>query len=236
MTLSLEGWLNGGTAALVVIFATIFAITVLVKARKLTGSNLLPTIAWMGLFAGFLWMGPATDFFTILITGKNLNNSFGLYGLLSYMWVGPATITSIYVGANVMIPNRKKPMLIFAVIIAAIFEFFLFVFTMDIFEFTMPHPSGSNIIDSNFVRTSIAFYLIALIIGIVFLFDGLGSLIMSKKGTGEIKKKFRMLAGGFIIFCVVAVCDALLAPGPVLFVVRMFMILSAFLLYYGMKP
>ncbi len=236
MTLELYGWLNGGTAALVVIFATIFAITVLIKARKLKGSNLLPTIAYMGLFAGFLWMGPATDFFTILLTGKNLNNSFGLYGILSYMWVGPATITAIYVGANVMIPKHKKPLIIFSILIAVTFEIVLFMFTMTIFEFTMPHPPGSNIIDSNFVRSSIAFYMIALIIAIVFLFDGLGSLIMSRKATGDIKKKFRKLAGGFICFCVVAVCDALLAPGPVLFVVRVFMILSAFLLYYGMKP
>lgn len=233
--LSLIGFLNGLTAALVVIFSAAFATIVLIKNRNSQGSSLLPSAALMGLFAGLLWLGPATDFFTILLTGDNLDNSYGLYGLLSYMWVGPAFIYAMLLGTGVTMPQKKTTVLIISIIIVIIFEFLLFTSTDSVFIFHYPSESGTDLIDSNFVYGSIPFILIAVFLGFVFIFCGMGTLIMSTKGTGMIRKKFFSLSIGFNLFIVVAIFDALFAPSFILYVVRLGMVACAIFLYYGVR-
>ncbi len=234
MPLSLIGWLNGGSAALSVIFGLLYGIILLIKSRKLKGSNLVPVVGFNSISVGLLWLGPATDFLTILITGKNMDNSFGLYGLLSYIWTGPAIITAIYLGANIMNLKYKKSFLIITLIIVFFFEFSIFTFTMQSFEFTK--PNGDNITDSNFVPGSMAFFLIAIIILLEFFFGGIGALIESIKTAGEIKKRLRFFSAAYIIFTIVAVCDTVVSPGPILFLIRVNMIPSAILLYNSVKP
>ncbi len=233
--LSLDGWLNGLTAALIVVFATIFSLFILIKSLKGTKTKTLMFGAFMGLFAGLLWLGPATDFFFILITQTNLPNDFGLYGILSYMWVAPASFCAIYLGAAVTAPKWKMPLLIITIILGIIFEYILFFHTLEVFEFHAPAIPGENLIDSNFIRLSAGYLLIGCFVGLVFVFCGIGTLIHGIKTTGEIRKRFFYLATSFIVFCVVAIFDALFDPTIVLFIVRLGMIASAFFLYYGVK-
>ncbi len=233
MPLSINGWLNGGTALLIVICGPIFGLILLNKARKSEESYLLVYTAFSGLCASLLWLGPATDFITILITGKNLNNSFGLYGILSYMWVGPSTLFGFYTGAYILTPNYKKVVLILMLILTLTFELVLFLFTPYIFEFTK--PNGDNIIDSNFVPGSFAFYLMILILLGIFLYNGVGALMASIKTAGEIKKRFRYFSACYLTFTFVAVSDALLSPGPILFLIRILMVFCEISLYNSLK-
>ena len=85
--LTLYGWLDGITAMVIVFFGIIVSVIILNISRKIK-AELLPYGAIMSIFAVLLWLGPTTDFFTVLITGDNLNNDIGggLYGILSYMW------------------------------------------------------------------------------------------------------------------------------------------------------
>ncbi|MFO8020220.1 MAG: hypothetical protein R6U96_16470 [Promethearchaeia archaeon] len=230
--LTVNGWLNGGTAALVVIFSVVFAIAVLIKSIK-EKSTVLTFAALMGLFAGLLWLGPAIDFFTILMTGNNLY-SMELYGLLSYIWVFPASFCAVYLGAELMVLKRKKILLTAISIFGIIFEFFLFTNTSKVFEFH-PGNSGQNLIDTNFVYGSVSFILIGVFLAFVFFLCGLGTLIMAKKSIGVIRKKFLYLSSSFNLFIIVAIFDSLFAPSGVLFIVRLGMIACAFLLYYGVK-
>lgn len=232
--LSLNGWLNGGTAALVVIFSGVFSIIVLIKSIR-EKSTILTFAALMGLFAGLLWLGPATDFFTILVTQSNLDNSSGLYGILSYTWVFPASFCAVYLGSELMMLEHKNLFLGVIAIIGIIFEFFLFNFTMNVFVFHPPETAGQNLIDSNFVYGSISFILIAVFLAFVFFLCGLGTLIMAKKSTGVIRQKFLLLSSSFNLFIIVAIFDSLFAPLGILFLVRLGMIACAFLLYYGVK-
>jgi len=99
LNLTLEGWLDGATALLIVCFGSIVAIIILAISRKIQ-AELLPYGAIMAWFASLLWLAPTTDFLTILATGHNIDNSIGggLYGILSYMWVAPTLITALYLG------------------------------------------------------------------------------------------------------------------------------------------
>ncbi|MHA1336455.1 MAG: hypothetical protein ACTSPW_12015 [Promethearchaeota archaeon] len=72
------------------------------------GADLLKIAGFMIVFIGLLWLGPSTDFITIIITGRNLNNTYGLYGILSYMWVAPAVILAIAIGAELLVKERKQ--------------------------------------------------------------------------------------------------------------------------------
>lgn len=233
--LTINGWLNGLTALLIVVFSAIFGILMLIKSLRTEQTTVLMYGALMGLFAGLLWLGPATDFIMILLTENNLDNQFGLYGLLSYMWVGPASITAISLGAEVTAPKLKKIIIPIILIIAVLFEFYLFVFTMDLFDFHYPATPGENLIDSTFVTLSPGFILVAIIIGLVLIFCGVGAFRIAAKSTGNIRTRFLMLGTSFVLFCGVAIADALLNPGVLLFIARFGMIACAFFIYYGVK-
>ncbi|MFX1394394.1 MAG: hypothetical protein ACFFAH_12580, partial [Promethearchaeota archaeon] len=82
--LSLTGFLDGITATGIIISCVIFGLFSFYKARKLEAKLL----SWAGLnmvFVGCLWLGPAADFFSVLLTGYNLY-PMHLYGWLSYVW------------------------------------------------------------------------------------------------------------------------------------------------------
>ena len=115
--LSLIGFLDGITAIGIIISCVAFGLFSLYKARKLE-ARLLSIAGLNMVFVGCLWLGPATDFFFVLITGKNLY-PLHLYGWLSYMWVLPATVTGYYIGAELMMPKKKK-------IVVKLQPFFLF--------------------------------------------------------------------------------------------------------------
>jgi len=107
--LTLFGFLDGITASIIIFFGFVASTIILMKAIKLNAKTLRMG-AFMGYFSCLLWLGPTTDFITILLTTTNIDNSIGggLYGILSYMWVPPAIITAMYLGAELLVPNKKK--------------------------------------------------------------------------------------------------------------------------------
>ena len=66
------GWLDGLSAAGIVIFTSFFGLLSFYKARKLE-AKLLGIAGLMMVFTGLLWLGPFTDFLFVLIFQKNLN-------------------------------------------------------------------------------------------------------------------------------------------------------------------
>ena len=236
--LSLLGWLDGLTSTIIIIFGFIAASIILIKAIKMN-ARILKYGAIMSYFSVLLWLGPTIDFITILLTGTNLDNTIGggLYGLLSYMWVAPAIITAMYLGAELLIPSKKKTIIIIYIIIGIVFEFFLFFDTENSFIFTLPPDGpGTALIDSRFNSRSITFLLVGVFLASLVALNAIGSIREAYKSTGVVRKKFIALAIVFIVFVGVAIVDAYLQAGFILFISRTAMIIVAVLLYVALKP
>lgn len=236
------GWLDGITASIIVFVAAGFGIFFIYKGIKLK-ANLLTVGGLMTIFSGALWMGPVVDFLWVLFTPthQNIDNSIlgGLYGILSYMWVAPTAICALYLGSKLLFIKKKTLPLVLTLIFVAIgviFELVLFFFTETIFDFTIPNPPGSNIIEANFKRGSIGFILIAVFLISVVLINGIGSIIAAFNGTGMVRKRFIFLTIIWFLFVIIAVFDAFLAPGLFLFIVRLGMITEAILIYLALNP
>ena len=86
--LSPSGWFNSLSVASIFIFCCVFGVYITYKSKKM-GIRLLFFSGLYTITAGLVWLGQFTDFVTILITGFNLDNSYGLVGLLSESWMGP---------------------------------------------------------------------------------------------------------------------------------------------------
>ncbi len=232
--LSIDGILEAITALSVTMFAFNLGIISIINAREMKAKMLFYTSLGI-IFIGLFYLGPLTDFFSILFTDTNIDNTFGLYGILSYMWIGPAVIVLMYLGATLMIPEKKKYLLIAYLILAIIFELFLFLDTQNSFKFTPPPSPGVDLIDASFNRASPTFILIVIFLISALVFNGIGSLRKAYQTSGEIRKNFVFLGIGFILFFLSGVGDTLIAPGPMLFVVRFGMICSVWFIYMGIK-
>lgn len=231
--LSPIGWLDGLSAALIVISASFFGLLSFYKAQKLE-AKLLGIAGLMMVFTGLLWLGPLTDFLVVLITGTNIYPR-AIYGYLSYMWVAPAIIIGMYLGGELIFPKLKWPIVIAFAILGVIFELFLFIDTANTFEKLVAAHPGKDLIDAQFNRASPTFILIAIFILSTLCFLGIGFLIKAKQSTGEIRKKFLLLFTSIIVFAIAAVMDTLIPPGIAIGFIRAVGATSALWMYLGLK-
>ena len=232
--LSLLGFVDGFTATCIIISAVIFGLISFYHARKLD-AKLLAIVGLINIFTGLFWLGPATDFFMVLLTGNNIDPEY-LYGWLSYMWIAPAVIVAFYLGAELMVPNKKKIITGIYAILGVVFEILLWTMPIGsngVFVFN-PHGEG-DLIDSGFNRLNPAFWLIAFFLLSVFVFLVIGMAIKAKQTTGELRRKFVLIFLAYLIFFVCGIADALFIPGLYLGIWRGVMIANPLLLYLGFK-
>lgn len=187
----------------------------------------------MIIFAGLMFLGPVVDFFSLVFTGFNLDNSFGLYGILSYIWTAPLVLTAIYIGAELVLPSYQRLLLIIFVILSFIFELFIIIIPLAQFEFT--EPLGDVIIDSNFKFGNVAFFVILIFLITVLIINGIGIFLKGLKSKGLIRKKFIILSISFDAYIIYAVFDTILPHGTIVFIARILMVSSPWLLYFGLK-
>ena len=151
MALELIGWLDGGTALAVVLSALILGLISIYKGIKLK-AKLLTITGLCIICIGFVLLGPAVDFLTILITNNNLQPMW-LYGLLSYAWTGPLTLFGLYIGAELMMPRRKWILLSIFFVLVVIFEFLLFFYSFTnpdaIFIYPEIPPMGTALLNTS---------------------------------------------------------------------------------------
>ena len=231
--LSPIGWLDGLSAAGIVIFTSFFGLLSFYKARKLE-AKLLGIAGLMMVFSGLLWLGPFTDFLFVLIFQKNLY-PMRVYAYLSYMWVAPAIIVAMYLGGELIAPKKKWTIVSVFVILGVIFEFFLFFDTANTFEeFVIANP-GQDLIDARFNRRSPTFMLIAIFLLSTLLFLGVGFLIKAKQATGDLRRKFLLLFTGIIVFVIAAALDSLIPTGIAIGFIRAVGMTSALWMYLGLK-
>jgi len=227
-------WLEGLTASSVISVGIILGLISIIKGRKLK-AKLLTVLGLAIFFIGFLYLGPTTDFLTVIITGSNITSEFwglGIYGILSYLWIAPALVMAMYIGGELILPKRKWILVIIYMVLGIIFEYFLWFQTDNTFVIDLV---PGEIIDSSFVLLYPTFLLMALFILSILIFHGIGFLIKAIKSTGVLRKKFLLLGIGFIIFSIAGAGDSLVNPGIGLVIVRTAMISSIVLMYLGLK-
>ena len=131
--------------------------------------------------------------------------------------------------------SKKKWFLVVGIfVLGVIFEYFLWFYTTDSFEWVLATP-GQDLIDASFVRTHPTFLLIAFFLVVSLVFLGFGFLIKAKQATGELRKKFIYLALGFIIFVVCGALDSILTLPVAIGFVRGVMMTFALWMYLGFK-
>jgi len=229
------GWLDGGTALSVVIFAAIFGIYSFYKSRKLKAKLL--AVTGVAIFSvGFTLLGPAVDFLVILITTTNLTPVW-LYGILSYIWTAPVAIFGLYIGFELMAPSKKWYILSIYILLAVIFEILLFYASFTdpelIFKYPVPLPNGTDLLSTSIKPTSIAFIFMMIFMISGLIFNGFGFLSKAIKSSGILRRKFLYLSLGWILFIVCGMFDALFEPGPVTFFIRIGTMCSVVFLYVG---
>ena len=230
------GLIDGITASGVVIFGFIFGFFFLYKARK-SGAKILTILGIVNILAGLMYLGVFTDFLVVLATETNLDNTYGLVGILSYVWFAPVMVLALYIGAELLIPNRKWYLIAIAIIICVVFEILFFLDPMGTFNFTPPPGPGESLIDYNVNMFTPAGIIMAVLLLLVLIILGFGFLIKSFQSTGVLRKKFLFLSMGSICFCIFGLLEGLTAPGDILMVifVRTGYLISFWLMYYGLK-
>lgn len=226
------GLLDGITATGIIISAISFGIISLYQGSK-RDANLLKIAGLTMIFIGFLWLGPFSDFLSVILTGRNLEPIY-LYGWLSYFWVGPVVISAMYIGIELIAPDRKKVLLGIYTGLVIIFELFLFLDVSGTFIFELNNP-GQDLIDGSLRRMSVPFFLMVFFQITAIIFLVIGFAIKAKQSVGDIRKKFAFLSLGFLIFSLCSTLDTIVPPGIAIGFVRGLMMTFALWMYLGLK-
>ena len=235
MSLDVNGWIDGITAAGVVIFGIIFGLYFIYHSRK-TKAKLVTFLGLANMFAGLMWLGVFTDFLLVVTINQNMPNN-GMVAILSYIWFAPAIITAMYIGAELLAPQIKKYIIVIILIIAILFEIVVFLYPLESFNFVPPPgtPVTINLIDYNVNLMTLAGILMGVMLITTLLFLGLGFLIKAFESSGDIRKNFFYLSAGSICFCVFGLLEGLTAPGILVIIVRIGYLSSFWLMYLGLK-
>jgi hypothetical protein len=233
----LEGILDGGTAALIVISSIGFGVYSIIKSIRLK-AKLLTIAGFTMIFVGFLWLGPTVDFIvdfiSILLGLGNINPV--IYVLLSYLWVAPALLFAIYLGSELILPKKKWILFVIYLVLGIIFEYFLWFDNERSFDQPVEaeHP-GQTIIDASFNTGHPTFLLVAVFLVSALIFLGIGFAIKAKQSTGLLRKKFIFLSIGFIIFVLSGAFDAIIDIVEVIGIIRVIMATFALWMYLGLR-
>ena len=234
MALSTVGWMNGLSASGIVIFGSVFGLFWMYKGKK-TNAKLLFYWGLAAIFFSLCWLGDLVDFLTILLTGKNMDNSYGLYALISWMWFPPFMIVALYIGAALMIPEKKRYVLYIYTVLGVIFEIFLFFDLMNSCVFFYPKTPGEELISINFIYSS-PLGVIDIIFSLIgFILIGFGFLFKAIQSTGLLRKKFLILLIASLSFMIFAILDGSLPPGIIKVLVRIGIVISYWIWYLGLR-
>ena len=235
MALSTIGWVDGITASGVLLIGCILGLIFIYKSLKLEADVLL-RIGLVTIFAGLAFLGVFVDFLIVLSTGHNIDNSTGIVGLLSYIWVAPFIIIAIYIGSELIFPEKKWYITIGFTILMIIFEVLIFLDPIGSFNFVPPKGgSGTALIDYNVKLTSPAGILMIIFIVSTILFLGVMTLFRAIQSTGDLRKKFLLLAIGMFLYAIFGFMESLTELGFLLIPVRIGYISGPIFMYFALK-
>jgi len=231
MVLSELGWFNGITALISMLLSLVIGIIFMYKSKKL-GAKLLMIAGIMVITISGLYLGVSYDFLSYVFTNTNMENTFGLRGIMSYIWVPLIIILALYLGTTIMEIKKKWLILGIYIGLAVVYEYFLIFHANDSFDFVY---SANELIDTSFNDLYPTFILIVVFLLSGFILDGIGFLVKAKQAVGILRRKFLYLSFGTTVFVVCGAIESLFSIPFILVIVRSGMISSAFLFYFGLK-
>jgi len=196
-------------------------------------------LLYLGLtyfFAGLIYFGDFLDFITILLTGTNVDNSSGFIGVLNWMWFPGVAIFAMYIGAEILTPEKKWYIVGIYIILGIIFDLFLFLDPAGSVTYANPTVPGEDLINDNLVEDSVVYFLALIFLLSIIVFLGFGFLIRGIQTKGSIRKKFIYLSIGAFVYTTGGILDGLFSPGIILIFIRSAMIGSSALFYLGLRP
>jgi hypothetical protein len=163
-----------------------------------------------------------------------MDNSFGLFSLLTYIWIGPTIILGMYIIFEVTIPEKKWYILPIYFVLSVVFEILLFLDPINNFKISYTTPDG-GIIHSTLVFGTILFIVLSFIFISAFILFGIGFFIIGIQTTGILRKKFIILSYAFISFLTLGAVDILTTPGIYVIFLRIGELSCAVVFYFGVK-
>ncbi|MFX1316967.1 MAG: hypothetical protein ACFE9T_13985 [Promethearchaeota archaeon] len=184
--------------------------------------------------------GIVIDFFYIILTDKNLNNTFGIHGILTFIWFAPTLSFGIYIGLEFLLPGVKKELkrviLFIYIILAIIFDLFLFLDHFDTVDYKEPSESGENLIDNVLIIGSPASILLMIFLITAIFFYVIRFFYGTVKSSGVLREKFSRLTICFILLLGFGSVDIIIfLPTIILIIVRYGMVLSGLFFVFGIK-
>ena len=214
----------------------------MLQVSRKSDVKLLRYLGIQFILVGLTFIGLVLDFFNILITSKNIDNSNGIVGILYWVFTIPTAIIFMYYTFEIILPEEifgleKKRFLKWFLSLFTLQSFIILVYIVmnpeDSLTFVYPSPPGSDLIDINLSG------LISLIILIewtpIMLFIIIGFFYRGMHSTGVIRRKFFILSVATALFNISSVLDYLELPTIALVFIRIGAFVSAWCWYYGLR-
>ncbi len=235
--LSLEGWINAISTICFVIFGVIFGSWVFYKSRKLN-ARLLSYAGLMILFMALVYLGVFCDAITIIITGNNMPNPFGIIAIMMFIWVPFVIVLAFFITSEIIIPEKiilKRVLLFISVVSGIIYVLYMLLDPTNSYIFEYPSKSGENLIRWRYVFGSIPFIVITVVVGIIIIFTGIGFTYKIINSQGVVRKKFFYLFLAINLYGILAAIDSLINPGFAQIFIRIGLMSSFLFWYLGLR-
>ncbi|MGB5913034.1 MAG: hypothetical protein WBH31_17720 [Promethearchaeia archaeon] len=232
-----EGWFNGISATISLSIAYILGLSLYYHAKK-SKAKLLSLMGLNIFLVGFFWLTRLLDFLTILFVEENFTtiNNWIIMAILTWMWSPLVVLLSMYIGAELMIPNKKKYIAIIFSIMCIVWVLLISINPVGSFDFIPPVNPGEDLAIIRTAQNSLAIFLLYFfqISGVAFC--GFGYLIKSFKSKEILKKKFMYLSIGYFIFSLFPFIGNLMPdPFTTYLISRLGMVTSFWFFYSGLK-
>ncbi len=229
--LSVLGWINGLTVFFLFMLTIIFGFIFFFQSIK----HEVKLLSYLGaciIFVGLFFLGSFLDFLLILYTGNNLDCR--LIFLLNWMGYPFLALTSLYVGVELSVPEKKWKILPICIILGILFGVVFLMNLQGTYYCISPQQPGEDLIDVNLNFVSLLFTLVFILFVLIVIFVGFGTLYKSIKSEGLIKKKLFLISLGNLSFDVLMFIDTLVIF-PYVFLTRIGVIFTFWCWYYGLR-
>ncbi len=165
----------------------------------------MPLVAILGLSVALFYLGPVTNFFSLLLFTRDITPVE--VGFLSYTFMPIAIVNAMNLGFEIFNPAKKKQALIIFAISSI--PFYIAEFGWPTVMFEAPDAIAGEMLDislRNVVLVLAIFYIFSVLIILVR-----GFLSLTKRITGEDRTRAKNAGLTFFFFGVAAILDTVLS-------------------------
>jgi len=232
---SVAGWINGVTSVGVFIFGSIIGFYFIYESIKFK-VKLLTYLGLTTLFLGLMWIQYSLDFFTILMTGNNLDEkSLIILTIMGWMFLPLVGITAMYISGELLIPDKKWYLIGPYIGLGILYELILFLDPMGSLIFLYPVTPGEDLVDKIVVYGTPIFILQIIFLSSIIIIMGFGMLSKGIQSKGIIRKKFLVLSIGTFILGISGAIESFILPGIAIIFVRSGLIGGTCIMYLSLR-